>query len=80
MKPNPSRSEHGITLVEVIVAMAVTLIVMGGVYGLLQKANRSFRREPEVTAQRARDLGFARATKNSLDAVSDRDLERAFPL
>jgi prepilin-type N-terminal cleavage/methylation domain-containing protein len=42
------RSQRGFSLVELIVAMTVTLIVSGAIYGLLTSGSNAFRREPEV--------------------------------
>jgi prepilin-type N-terminal cleavage/methylation domain-containing protein len=39
-------SEHGFSLVELLVAMVVTLIVTGAIYGLLASGQNAFRREP----------------------------------
>jgi prepilin-type N-terminal cleavage/methylation domain-containing protein len=42
------RHERGFSLVELIVAMTVTLIVSSAIYGLLTSGGNAFRREPEV--------------------------------
>ena len=42
------RQESGFSLVELIVAMTVTLIVSSAIYGLLTAGGNAFRREPEV--------------------------------
>jgi prepilin-type N-terminal cleavage/methylation domain-containing protein len=49
--PQPSRPSgpSGFSLIELIVAMAVTLAVTGAVYGLMSGGNNAFRREPELT-------------------------------
>lgn len=41
-------SQKGFSLVELIVAMTVTLIVSSAIYGLLATGGNAFRREPEV--------------------------------
>jgi prepilin-type N-terminal cleavage/methylation domain-containing protein len=41
-------AERGFTLIEVLISMAITVIVMGAVFGLLTRGQRSFQREPEV--------------------------------
>jgi type II secretory pathway pseudopilin PulG len=41
-------AEFGFTLIEVLISILITLIVMGAVFGLLTRGQRSFRREPEV--------------------------------
>ena len=43
------RNEAGFSLLEMIVAVAVTLVVTGAVYGLIAGGNNAFRREPELT-------------------------------
>ena len=42
------RQERGFSLVELIVAMTITLIVSSAIYGLLTAGGNAFRREPEV--------------------------------
>jgi prepilin-type N-terminal cleavage/methylation domain-containing protein len=44
-----SGSEAGFSLVEMLVAMTITLIVSGAIYGLLAGGQNAFRREPELT-------------------------------
>ncbi len=41
-------SQRGFSLLEVLISIAITLIVMGAVFGLLTRGQRSFQREPEV--------------------------------
>ena len=41
--------QSGFSLIELIVAMAVTMVVTGAVYGLMAGGNNAFRREPELT-------------------------------
>jgi type II secretory pathway pseudopilin PulG len=41
-------TDTGFTLVEVLVALAITMIVMAAVFGLLVKGQTTFEREPEV--------------------------------
>lgn len=41
--------EAGFSLLEMIVAVAVTMVVTGAVYGLVSSGNSAFRREPELT-------------------------------
>jgi len=43
------RNEAGFTLIEMIVAVAITLVVSGAIYGLIAGGNNAFRREPELT-------------------------------
>jgi prepilin-type N-terminal cleavage/methylation domain-containing protein len=57
------RTERGFSLVELMVAMTVTLIVSGAIYGLLTSGSNAFRREPEV-ADRQQNIRAA------LDLVS----------
>ena len=40
--------DQGFSLIEVLVAIVITMIVMASVFTLLQKGQESFRREPEV--------------------------------
>lgn len=47
MKP-ARRHESGFSLIELMIAMVVTLIVTGAIYGLLAGGNSAFRREPEL--------------------------------
>jgi len=42
------RAQSGFSLIEVMVAMLITMIVMASVFTLLQKGQASFQREPEV--------------------------------
>jgi prepilin-type N-terminal cleavage/methylation domain-containing protein len=44
-----SHSSRGFSLVELLVALTVTLIVSGAVYGLLAGGSTAFRREPALT-------------------------------
>jgi prepilin-type N-terminal cleavage/methylation domain-containing protein len=48
----------GFSLVELMVAMTVTLIVSGAIYGLLTSGSNAFRREPEV-ADRQQNIRLA---------------------
>lgn len=41
--------EAGFSLIELIVAMAVTLVITGAVYGLMAGGQNAFRREPELS-------------------------------
>jgi len=41
--------EHGFSLVELMVAMTITLIVSAAIYGLLTSGSNAFRREPELS-------------------------------
>jgi prepilin-type N-terminal cleavage/methylation domain-containing protein len=52
------QSERGFSLVELIIAMTVTLIVSGAIYGLLASGGNAFRREPEV-ADRQQNIRIA---------------------
>jgi prepilin-type N-terminal cleavage/methylation domain-containing protein len=52
------REQRGFSLVELIVAMAVTLIVSSSIYGLLTVGSNAFRREPEL-ADRQQNIRVA---------------------
>jgi prepilin-type N-terminal cleavage/methylation domain-containing protein len=43
------RNERGFSLIELMVAMTVTLIVSGAIYGLIAGGQSAFRREPELS-------------------------------
>ena len=52
------KRQNGFSLVELMVAMTVTLIVSGAIYGLLTSGSAAFRREPEV-ADRQQNIRLA---------------------
>jgi prepilin-type N-terminal cleavage/methylation domain-containing protein len=52
------RHEDGFSLVELMVAMTVTLIVSAAIYGLITSGSNAFRREPEV-AERQQNIRVA---------------------
>jgi prepilin-type N-terminal cleavage/methylation domain-containing protein len=52
------RKEDGFSLVELLVALTVTLIVSGAIYGLLTSGSAAFRREPEL-ADRQQNIRVA---------------------
>jgi prepilin-type N-terminal cleavage/methylation domain-containing protein len=58
MPRSKGRSEAGFSLVELTVAMTITLIITGAVYGLLTAGNSAFRREPEA-ADRQQNIRVA---------------------
>ena len=45
----PTRDQAGFSLLELMVAMVVTLIVTGAIYGLLAGGQSAFRREPQLS-------------------------------
>lgn len=49
MKAERNDTQSGFSLVELIIAMLVTLIVSGAIFGLLSGGNTAFRREPELS-------------------------------
>ena len=55
-----SKHESGFSLIELMIAMVVTLIVTGAIYGLLAGGNSAFRREPEL-ADRQQNARIAMA-------------------
>lgn len=62
-------SERGFSLIEVLVSIMITLIVMGAVFGLLTKGQRSFQREPEVAdLQQSARTALDQVTKDILQA------------
>ena len=52
------RRERGFSMVELMVAMTITLIVSGAIYGLLTSGSTAFRREPEL-ADRQQNIRVA---------------------
>jgi len=52
------RHPEGFSLIELMVAMTITLIVSGAIYGLLTSGSNAFRREPEV-ADRQQNIRLA---------------------
>ena len=50
--------EKGFSLIELMIAMTVTLIVSGAIYGLLTAGSNAFRREPEI-ADRQQNIRLA---------------------
>ncbi len=54
MNANPKRDfDAGFSLIEIMIAIAITMIVMTSVFLLLNKGQESFRREPEVSDMNA---------------------------
>jgi type II secretory pathway pseudopilin PulG len=66
---NRSHSSRGFSRIELLIAMTVTLIVSGAVYGLLTAGNTAFRREPALT-DRQQNI------RSAMDLIS-RDVLRA---
>lgn len=60
---NGGEREHGFSLIEMVISIAITLVVMAAVFALLTRGQRSFDREPEVA-----DL--QQSARNALDSVS----------
>src|SRR4029450_10027466 len=46
---NAPRSEAGFSLVELLIAMLVTMVVSGAIFTLLSAGQGAFRRQPELT-------------------------------
>jgi type II secretory pathway pseudopilin PulG len=63
------KGELGFSMIELMVAMVVTLVVSGAIFGLLTVGGNAFRREPEV-ADRQQNIRIA------MDAIS-RDIGNA---
>jgi len=53
MRVGPGIRQKGFSLMEVMVALLITMIVMAAVFVLLQRGQNSFRREPEVSDMNA---------------------------
>ncbi len=49
MRSRIGSAQSGFSLIELLVAMVVTMIVSGAIYGLLAGGQSAFRREPELT-------------------------------
>lgn len=49
MTSRENKTESGFSLIELMVAMTVSLIVCGAIYGLISGAKNAFRREPELS-------------------------------
>ena len=64
-----NKGELGFSMVELMVAMVVTLVVSGAIFGLLTVGGNAFRREPEV-ADRQQNIRIA------MDAIF-RDIQNA---
>ena len=45
----PSRGQSGFSLIELMVAMTITLVISGAIYGLIAGGQTAFRREPELS-------------------------------
>jgi len=54
----PGSGQHGFSLVEMLVAMVITVIISGAIYGLLTSGQTAFRREPEM-ADRQQNIRIA---------------------
>lgn len=53
-----SSTENGFSLIELLIAMTITLIVSGAIYGLMTAGQNAFRREPEL-AERQQNIRLA---------------------
>lgn len=60
------KREHGFSLLEVLIALVVTMVVMTSIFLLLQKGQATFRREPEISDMNS-------SARSGLDQLS-RDL------
>lgn len=58
MRPSRRDGEHGFSLIELMVAMTITLVISGAVYGLMATGQNAFRREPEL-AERQQNIRMA---------------------
>lgn len=57
------QDSRGFTLIEVLISMAITIVVMGAVFGLLTRGQQSFQREPQVAE-------LQQSARTALDMVS----------
>lgn len=58
MRPQAPGRESGFSLVELMIALVITLVVSGAIYGLLAGGQNAFRREPEL-AERQQNIRAA---------------------
>jgi len=58
-----SRRDRGFSLVELMIALVVTLVVSGAIFGLLTGGKNAFRREPELS-DRQQNIRIAMASIN----------------
>ena len=63
--------ETGFSLIELMVAMLITLIVSGAIFGLLSSGHSAFRREPELSDRQ-------QSIRLAMDVIS-RDVVNAVP-
>jgi prepilin-type N-terminal cleavage/methylation domain-containing protein len=68
-EPRGQARQRGFSMIELMVAMVVTLVVSGAIFGLLTAGGNAFRREPEV-ADRQQNIRIA------MDSIT-RDIENA---
>ena len=52
-----SRSQSGFSLLEMLVAITITMIIMGSVYGLMTQSQSSFAREPMLADRQQQARG-----------------------
>ena len=70
MPRHPQRvAQAGFSLIELMIAMVITLIVTGSIYGLIAQGGNAFRRDPEITDRQ-------QALRIALDLLT-RDLDIA---
>ena len=67
--PHTLAGQRGFSMIELMVAMVITLVVSGAIFGLLTVGGNAFRREPEV-ADRQQNIRIA------MDSIM-RDIENA---
>lgn len=64
MKADSPTNERGFSIVEILIALAISMLVMASVFLLLHRGQESFRREPEVAQMNAN-------TRFALDRVTE---------
>ena len=64
MNADTSTNERGFSVVEILIALAISMLVMSSVFLLLQRGQETFQREPEVAAMNGN-------TRSALDRLTE---------